>query len=274
MRLAEAFVEQAQQEVAVEGVELVLALFLLAAAQAVAEVVAVAVEKALALDEIDEHQAVEHDRGIPFPVGALGDAVDELEEGRMLLLEPVVEALGHALHVQAGPHPARDVGQRECFFFVERKGDCTKFLDESVAGLRFVVGVLPAGGGLSRLALHPLPDLGGIFGVRENDDMLVGMPGRLLFDLPPQWVFGDALAGGCRKPVDHHAAFLRHGGQGQRPAVEPDFERGWWLSQPSSSKNSRWKSNPRMSCRRRSAFSSMVISHSRVSPEIPAPSNR
>ena len=68
-RLPKPFVEQAEQEVAVEGVELVLALFLLAAVEPVAEVIGVAVEEALALDEIDEHQAVEHDGGIPLAVG-------------------------------------------------------------------------------------------------------------------------------------------------------------------------------------------------------------
>ena len=116
--------EQAEQEVAVEGIELVLALFLCAQRQPVAQVVAVAVEKALALDEIDEHQAVEHDRGIPLAVGALGDAVDELEKRRMLLLELVVEALGHALHVKGRPR-ARCVTSVSVrvLFFVEREGD-------------------------------------------------------------------------------------------------------------------------------------------------------
>src|ERR1035437_5160138 len=59
--LAEAFVEQAEQEVAIDCVELVLALFFLAAVETIAKVIVVAVEEALALDEIDEHQAVAHD---------------------------------------------------------------------------------------------------------------------------------------------------------------------------------------------------------------------
>ena len=88
---AEAFVEQAEQEVAVEGVELVLALFLLAAVEPIAKVIVVAVEEAFALDEIDEHQAVEHDGGIPFAVGHLADAVNELEEGFAVGVEVAVE---------------------------------------------------------------------------------------------------------------------------------------------------------------------------------------
>ena len=63
-----AFVEEAEQEVAVERIELVLAVLLLGSAQPVAEIVVVAVEKALALDEVDEHQPVQHHRGVPFVV--------------------------------------------------------------------------------------------------------------------------------------------------------------------------------------------------------------
>ena len=84
---AEAFVEQPQQEIAVERVELVPALFLLAAVEPVAKIIAVAVEKTFALDEINEHQAVEHDGRIPFVVGALGDAGDEFQERSVFLLK-------------------------------------------------------------------------------------------------------------------------------------------------------------------------------------------
>ena len=107
---AEAFVEQAEQEVAVEGIELVLALFLLAAVEPVAEVIGVAVEETLALDEIDEHQAVEHDGRIPFAVGHLADAVNELEEGFAVGVEVAVERLGDALDVERGAGAA---GNRE-----------------------------------------------------------------------------------------------------------------------------------------------------------------
>ena len=61
--------EQPQQEVAVEGLELVLAPGLLNHRQPVAQVVGVAVEKALLLNEVDEHQAVEHEGRVPLKVG-------------------------------------------------------------------------------------------------------------------------------------------------------------------------------------------------------------
>ena len=64
-------------------------LLLLAAVEPVAEIIVVAVEEALSLDEIDEHQAVEHDGGIPFMVGAFGDAGDEFQEGIVFLLKNV-----------------------------------------------------------------------------------------------------------------------------------------------------------------------------------------
>src|SRR2546430_1548380 len=43
-------------------------MFVLAAFETVAQILLVAVEKAFALDEIDDHQAVEHDGGIPSVV--------------------------------------------------------------------------------------------------------------------------------------------------------------------------------------------------------------
>ena len=70
--------EQPQQEVAVETVELVLAAFRLAPGKALAEIIGVAVEKALALNEVDEHQAVEHHGRIPFAVAHVADTINEL----------------------------------------------------------------------------------------------------------------------------------------------------------------------------------------------------
>jgi hypothetical protein len=97
---AEALVEQTEQELAVEGPELVLALGGLELAQAVTEVVMVAVEQALLLDEVAEHQAVEHDRGVPVPVGNALDAIDELVECLVLCLEPLEELLRDPLDIE------------------------------------------------------------------------------------------------------------------------------------------------------------------------------
>src|ERR1017187_959135 len=120
--LAEAFVEQAEQEVAVEGVELVLALFLLAAEEAVAEVCGVRVEEALALDEINEHQAIKHDGSIPLAVRHLADAVNELKEGFAVGVKVAVERLGDPFDVErsAGALGDSDCGQLAFFLFFER----------------------------------------------------------------------------------------------------------------------------------------------------------
>ena len=66
----ETLMEQAQKEIAVEGIELVLPVLGAHPLQPVAEIVAVVVEEALALDEVDEHQAVEHHGGIPLAIAA------------------------------------------------------------------------------------------------------------------------------------------------------------------------------------------------------------
>src|SRR5258708_32245043 len=102
--LAESLVEEFQQEVAIEAMELVLAAFLLHAPQAVREIIGIAIEparqlrieEALALDEVDEHQAVEHERGIPLAVSLHLNPLDKLQERSMFQFEAVVELSGHA----------------------------------------------------------------------------------------------------------------------------------------------------------------------------------
>ena len=71
--------------------------------QLVAEVVLVAaVEKTgrLLLQEVDEHQAVQQDRGVPPPLPLVGDAANQLQEGDVLLLELAKELLGDLFDVQ------------------------------------------------------------------------------------------------------------------------------------------------------------------------------
>src|SRR5260370_38495015 len=90
--LAQSFVKKFQQEVAVEGMELVFAPFLLHTLQSVGEIVGVTiqpawylcVQEALALDEIDEHQAVEHERGVPLAISLRVNPPDEVQERSVL----------------------------------------------------------------------------------------------------------------------------------------------------------------------------------------------
>ena len=113
-----ALVEQPQQEVAVEGEELAPCPGAPGHPEAILEVVCVAVEKTFALDEVDEHQPVEHERGVPFSVALLGDALDERQERCVLSLEMVVEASGDPVAVK-GITQAEDTGQGDALFFVQ-----------------------------------------------------------------------------------------------------------------------------------------------------------
>ena len=106
--------EQPQQEVAVEGEEFPLALALLDHPEAILEVICVPVQKTLALDEVDEHQPVEHERGIPLSVTLVGDALDELQERRVLSLEMVVEASGDTVTVKGITQREDSTGQSRC----------------------------------------------------------------------------------------------------------------------------------------------------------------
>ena len=191
---AEAFVEQAEQEITVERVELVLALFLLATVEAVAEVIGVAVEKALALDEIDEHQAVEHDGRIPFAVGHLADAVNEFEEGFAVRVEVAVERLGDALDVERGPGAPghRDGGQLAFFLFFERNEEDLQFLKQRVAGLGAIEVVRAGREWAARFAAHPHPGLLGEVAGGEYDEMLEAGLGQGAVEFQPRGVIRQA----------------------------------------------------------------------------------
>ena len=131
-------------------------------------------EKTLALDEVDEHQPVEHERGVPLSVALVGDALDERQEGRVLSLEVVVEASGDPVAVEGIAQAEDHAGQGEALFFIQWEGDGFQLLDERIARLMLsVIVVLAIGGGLARLTRYPLPDLHGPGGIDKNDEMLV-----------------------------------------------------------------------------------------------------
>ena len=124
------FMKKPQEEVAIEAEEFPFSFPLLDCSQPVPQVIRVTVEKSLALDEIDEHQAVEHERGIPFFVSLLGDALDEFEKCRVLLLEVVVELLCDLVAVEGVSQAEYDTGKGKPFFFAQGKGDGFQLLDE------------------------------------------------------------------------------------------------------------------------------------------------
>ena len=65
-------VEQADQETTIEGiVEMALAFLALHPSQFVAQVVGIQIEETFLLNEVAEHQSIEHDRGVPLLVAIL-----------------------------------------------------------------------------------------------------------------------------------------------------------------------------------------------------------
>src|SRR5262249_28765114 len=137
-------------------------------------IVCVPVQKAFALDEVDEHQAVEHERGVPFSVTLIGGALDKRQECRVFSLKMVVEASGDPVTVKGITQAEDHTGQGKALFFIQWKGDGFQLLDERIARLVLsVIGVLAIGGGLARLTRYPLPDLYGPGDIDKNDEMLV-----------------------------------------------------------------------------------------------------
>ena len=171
---AQAFVEQFDEEIAIEGIELVEAMLLTHEIQPRAKIVAVVIQKSLVLDKIDKHQAVEHDRGIPFGVALDRDAVGEgLEERRVFFLELVVEFFGDALDIEGLLDTfislARcKVAQRIKFRDVHAQG--VELADEQVARLPFDVA-MRAAERFARLAFHPIQEALGACLVREYEDI-------------------------------------------------------------------------------------------------------
>src|SRR4051812_7553643 len=85
--LAQSFVKQLQQEIAVEGMELAFASFLLHAFQSVGKIIEVSikpvrylrVQEALELDKIDKHQSIEHEGGIPLAISLRVNSLNEFQ---------------------------------------------------------------------------------------------------------------------------------------------------------------------------------------------------
>ena len=159
-------------------------------------------------------------------VGAFGDAGDEFQKRIVFLLKNFVEPFGDALHVKSGAGATGHIVQHECFFLGEREGDDFKFLDQRVAGLRLVKCVLAAGGRFARLAFHPLPDLRGLRGVGENNQVFMRGLGDLLLNFAANGVFRQTPARRRGATQSDHAALLGDGLKFLRLTVELDFERG------------------------------------------------
>src|SRR3954465_12686181 len=99
--------EKERQEAAVEEI----GPFLTARVELAAQIATIsAIQETLLLEEVDEHQPVEQDGGVPAAVPLAIDPFDAAQEELVLFLEFVVEALGHPLHVERFPQAGGNLG--------------------------------------------------------------------------------------------------------------------------------------------------------------------
>ena len=83
------------------------------------QVVFVAIQKAFFLDEIDEHQPVEHERGVPRAVCRLVQPGDEGGKSVVLGFEFVVEGSRYPVAVEGAAQAGDDVGEGDGLFFFQ-----------------------------------------------------------------------------------------------------------------------------------------------------------
>jgi len=176
-------VEETPQEDAVEVVETVRAARLANSLKTASQVVRVAVQESAPLDEVDEHQTVQHERRIPVDIRGTVDTLDETLEVLQFLLKMVVEALGHLLSVERALHAVRNERDRETFLLIQPELERAEPLKHRLAGLARAVGVLSAGVGRVRFAPHPLPHLFAPRVIYEHDQVFESVPGDLCLDL-------------------------------------------------------------------------------------------
>ena len=219
--LAQTVVEESQEEIAIERLEFILTPGLLHYRHTVTQVVGIAIEKALLLNEVHKHQPIEHKGGVPLEIGISFDALDELEKGSVFSLEALVELLGNFIYIEGGASAASDIHDRYILFFVDTNGNLVEALDERIAGLRNIEAVIAAGEGFAWLTANPLPDLlsRGLVGV--DDEMLAGGLGNLMIDLQARGPIWDRGA-----DKGYKTTLLGDSDQLEGPAVQSDIKLG------------------------------------------------
>ena len=161
-RSTQAHMEERQQVLVEEGVELVRPEGFSHLAQPGCQIGPVAVHEPFTLDEVDKHEPVQQDGGVPAAVAVLvvGDAFYLLGERPVILAELLVEALGHLVHVERLPHLCQHLWAGQVLMGLQVEPDPLQALQQSVVGLTLpivVVNQFPAGAG--RFLLGPEPEL-------------------------------------------------------------------------------------------------------------------
>jgi hypothetical protein len=125
-------------------------------------------------------------------------------------LELVVEALGHAFHVEPGLGAGRHVPNCQLVFFVQAEGDGLELLDQRLARLARGIGVLPAERSFALLAANPLPDLRRFGRIHIDNNVFVSALLGLALDLAPQRVRRNLSVGHWRALKRRHTALVRY----------------------------------------------------------------
>ena len=192
---------------------------------AVSQIVLVAVKKAFLLDEVNKHQAVEHQRGIPGLIGGRRDARDEVGKGLMLGLEMLIEFLGNTVTVKGFTQARDDIGEGDGLFFFQCPDNLVELLPQRLAAGALVLGVGARGVGLAGYAGDPQPGERGLCRIGENQQVLVGELGGFFLDFKQRGARRDVAAGIGRATENRNTAFLRDGGQGKGFATDGNLLR-------------------------------------------------
>ena len=146
-----------------------------------------AIEEPFLLQEVDEHQAVQQHRGIPTSLPLVTDALNQFNEGKVLLLEVAVESFGDPLHIQSVSDASGDFDDAGVALFVEFadvENNLAKFAHKEVARLAFDVQVVSRIA-LAGLAFDPVPKALRSGRVEEDQNVFVVLGENLLMDGRP-----------------------------------------------------------------------------------------
>ena len=137
----------------------------------------------------------------------------------MLLLEPVVEALGDLLHVEGRPDAARHIDKSHVCFLVQGDDKLLQLFEQGFARLPPAVDMRAGPARSARLALDPVPVLCVQVMSDVHDEMFADGSGNDALDFLPRGVVREGSGGFSDALVDDHAAFVGNGVQRKRPAA-------------------------------------------------------
>jgi len=169
----------------------------------------VAIQKSFLLEEIAEHQAVQHERGVMGRDVQVADSRDEFLETILVLPEVIVKPPGEAVTVEIVMQAMDDAGDVEGFLLIEGEGDGNDLLNEKFVGTALFPSEFPAADGFPREAGGPKPDLTGLRLIDKDQEVLCREWGDRRFESLPLIGGHDGTIGAGWDKEDFDAAFFR-----------------------------------------------------------------